>query len=43
MAAKLKTKAAGESNMVGVRFSAEVLERVAAHGERMKKATRSRS
>ena len=38
MANKLKTKAAGETAMVGVRFSSEVLERVAAHGERMKKA-----
>jgi hypothetical protein len=38
MAAKLKAKTTGESAMVGIRFRAEVLERVAAHIERMKKA-----
>jgi hypothetical protein len=38
MAARTKAKVAGESSMAGVRLSAEVLVRIATHGDRMRQA-----
>ena len=38
MAARTKARSSGESSMLGVRLSAEVVGRINAHAERMKKA-----